>query len=185
MNLNDVHVGIHKNKKRQRIGRGIGSGHGKTASQGHKGQKSRAGWSQPFVFQGGGSPLVRRIPKRGFFNAFGLTVYAVNVGDLDALFAAGDEITPEKLAKADLAKGRFDQIKILGEGELTKKLTVSAHRFSATAKEKIEKAGGSVVILPGRTPVEEKKKAAKEAKKEAAAAKPAGKSRKPAAAKKK
>ncbi len=174
MNLNDVHVGIHKNKKRQRIGRGIGSGHGKTASQGHKGQKSRAGWSQPFVFQGGGSPLVRRIPKRGFFNAFALSVYAVNVGDLDAVFADGDEVTPEKLATLDLAKGRFDLLKILGEGEVTKKLTVAAHRFSATAKEKIEKAGGTVVILPGRVDVEVKKKAAKEAKKEAAAnAKPA------------
>lgn len=181
MNLNDVHVGIHKNKKRQRIGRGIGSGHGKTASQGHKGQKSRAGWSQPFVFQGGGSPLVRRIPKRGFFNAFALTVYAVNVGDLDALFAAGDEVTPEKLSKVDLAKGRFDQIKILGEGELTKKLTVSAHKFSATAKEKIEKAGGTVVILPGRALVEDKKKA----KKEGEVAKSSAKSGKKSPAKKK
>lgn len=167
MNLNDVHVGIQKNKKRTRIGRGIGSGHGKTAAKGHKGQKSRAGWNQPAVFQGGGMPLVRRIPKRGFFNAFALTTYAVNVGDLEALFAAGDEVTPEKLSQVDLAKGRFDQIKILGEGDLTKKLTVSAHKFSATAREKIEKAGGTVVVLPGRTPVEEKKKA----KKEAAAAK--------------
>jgi large subunit ribosomal protein L15 len=163
MNLNDVHVGVHKNKKPARIGRGIGSGHGKTAAKGHKGQKSRAGWNQPFVFQGGGSPLVRRIPKRGFFNSFGLSVYAVNVSDLDSVFANGDEVTPEKLSEKDLAKGRFDQIKILGEGELTKKLTVSAHKFSASAKEKIEKAGGTVVVLPGRTPVEEKKNAKKEA----------------------
>lgn len=169
MNLNDVHVGIHKNKKPTRIGRGIGSGHGKTAAKGHKGQKSRAGWNQPAVFQGGGSPLVRRIPKRGFFNAFALSVYAVNVGDLDAVFAAGDEVTPEKLSQHDLAKGRYDLLKILGEGEVTKKLTVSAHRFSATAKEKIERAGGTVVILPGRVDVEVKKAAAKEAKKEAAA----------------
>lgn len=163
MNLNDVHVGIHKNKKPTRIGRGIGSGHGKTAAKGHKGQKSRAGWNQPFVFQGGGMPLVRRIPKRGFHNPYALTVYAVNVADLDALYADGDEVTPENLAEKDLAKGRYDVIKILGDGELTKKLKVSAHRFSAVAKEKIEKAGGTVVVLPGRTPVEEKKKAKKEA----------------------
>lgn len=163
MNLNDVHVGIHKNKKPTRIGRGIGSGHGKTAAKGHKGQRSRAGWNQPFVFQGGGSPLVRRVPKRGFFNAFGLTVYAVNVSDLNEFFENGDEVTPELLSTKDLAKGRFDQIKILGDGELTKKLKVSAHQFSATAKEKIEKAGGTVVVLPGRTPVEDKKKAKKEA----------------------
>jgi large subunit ribosomal protein L15 len=172
MNLNEVHVGIHKNKKPARIGRGPGSGHGKTAAKGHKGQRSRAGWNQPFAFQGGGSPLVRRIPKRGFFNSFALTIYAVNVSDLNDLYADGDSVTPENLAEKDLAKGRFDQIKILGDGELTKKLTVSAHKFSATAKEKIEKAGGTVVELPGRVLVEDKKNAAKEA---AAAAKKAPK----------
>ena len=157
MNINDVHRGIQKNKKRRRVGRGPGSGHGKTCGRGHKGQKSRAGWSRSAVFQGGAMPLVRRVPKRGFNNKWALNVAVVNVGDLEAAFNSGDEVTPEMLHDKSLAKSRYDVLKILGDGKLTKKLKVSAHRFSKAAKEQIEKAGGEVVILPGKVSVEEKK----------------------------
>ena len=108
-------------------------------------------------------PLVRRVPKRGFNNRWALTVHTVNVSDLEKAFAAGDEVTLESLQAKSLVSGRFDVLKVLGDGELTKSLTVSAHRFSKTASEKIEKAGGKVNILPGKTPVEEKKKQAKAA----------------------
>jgi len=153
MNLNDVHRGIRKHKKRRRIGRGPGSGHGKTAGRGSKGQRSRAGYSTHPTFEGGQMPLVRRIPKRGFHNRWALSVVVVNVGDLEERFGAGDEVTLETLQARKLAKGRFDVLKILGDGPLTKKLKVSAHRFSKSAKEKIEKAGGEVVVLPGKAPV--------------------------------
>ncbi len=153
MNLNDVHRGIKKNKARKRLGRGIGSGQGKTAGRGHKGQKSRAGTSYNPVFQGGTASTVIRIPKRGFFNKWAVRVAAVNVAALEKHFDAGDEVTPEALVAKNLTKGRFDQLKLLGDGELTKKLTVSAHRFSESAKEKIEKAGGKVFVLPGPAPV--------------------------------
>ncbi len=159
MNINDVHRGIQKNKKRRRVGRGPGSGHGKTSGKGHKGQKSRAGWSQSAVFQGGAMPLVRRVPKRGFNNKWALNVAVVNVGDLETLFESGDEVTPEVLHDKSLAKSRYDVLKILGDGKLTKRLKVSAHRFSKTAKEQIEKAGGEIVVLPGKVSVEEKKAA--------------------------
>jgi large subunit ribosomal protein L15 len=158
MRLNDVNRGITKNKKRKRIGRGPGSGHGKTSGRGHKGQGQRSGYSSLMVFEGGRMPLVRRIPKRGFNNKFSLAVAVVNVADLESAFSAGDAVTPETLHEKSLAKSRYDILKILGDGELSKKLTVSAHRFSASAREKIEKAGGEVVILPGKTPVKEKKK---------------------------
>jgi large subunit ribosomal protein L15 len=160
MRLNDVNRGVTKFKKTKRLGRGIGSGHGKTAGKGHKGQSSRGGWNQPHTFQGGMSPLVRRIPKRGFNNAFALSIGIVNVGDLDDAYQSGEEVNAESLRVKDLLKGRFDVIKVLGNGELTKKLKISAHRFSASAKEKIEKSGGEIMLLPERTPVEEKKKQA-------------------------
>jgi large subunit ribosomal protein L15 len=153
MNLHDVHVGIKKNKKRKRVGRGVGSGHGKTSGRGHKGQGALAGWSASPIFEGGASPLIRRIPKRGFHNQWGETIMVVNVGDLEPLFAAGDEITPEVLKAKNLAKGRYDVLKILGGGELTKRLKISAHRFSASALEKIQKAGGEVVTLSRPAPV--------------------------------
>ena len=153
MMIHDVHRGIRKNKKRKRIGRGPGSGHGKTASRGHKGQKSRAGWSRLATFQGGAMPLIRRVPKRGFNNKFALKVVAVNVCDLDAAFSDGEEVSPETLRERDILKNRFDILKILGDGELTKKLAVTAHRFSKSAQEKIEKAGGSITIRPGTAPV--------------------------------
>lgn len=153
MNLNDVHRGIKKYKKRRRIGRGTGSGLGKTAGRGHKGQGSRAGASSKPTFQGGTMPLVRRIPKRGFNNRWALTVAIVNISDLDDIFSTGDEVTPESLRDKNLAKGRYDVLKVLGDGELKKRLKVSAHRFSKSAAEKIKKAGGEVIVLPGKKPV--------------------------------
>ena len=153
MNLHDVHRGIKKHKKRRRVGRGTGSGRGKTAARGHKGQKSRAGYSHSAVFQGGAMPLVRRVPKRGFNNRFAEIVANVNVSDLETAFQAGEDVTPGTLRERNLAKGRYDILKVLGDGELTKSLKVSAHRFSKSAKEKIEKAGGEAVIMPGKKPV--------------------------------
>ncbi|MEC9091412.1 MAG: 50S ribosomal protein L15 [Planctomycetota bacterium] len=153
MNIHDVNQDITKYKKRKRIGRGTGSGWGKTSARGHKGQLSRSGSSSSVVFEGGRMPLVRRIPKRGFNNRFALKVVSVNVGDLQEAFRSGSKVTPESLKENNLAKQNYDVLKILGDGELNKKLTVSAHRFSASAREKIEKAGGSIVELPGKKPV--------------------------------
>ncbi len=158
MNLEEVHRGIQPHRKRRRIGRGPGSGHGKTAGKGHKGQKSRSGHSVKPIFQGGTMPLVRRVPKRGFHNAFALRVAAVNVRDLERAFETGAEVNPDTLRARRLTRARADQLKILGHGELTKKLTVCAHRFSHTAQEKIRQAGGEVVILPAPTPVAATKK---------------------------
>jgi large subunit ribosomal protein L15 len=153
MNLSDVNRGIHKHKKRKRVGRGPGSGHGKTSGRGHKGQGQLAGWSAPAIFEGGASPLIRRIPKRGFHNAFGKVVAAVNVGDLNDSYESGEEVTLDSLRSKDLAKGRYDELKILGDGELTKKLKIHAHRFSASALEKIQKAGGEALVLPTQQPL--------------------------------
>ncbi len=158
MKLNEVNQGIQKHKKARRIGRGTGSGHGKTAGRGHKGQKSRAGYSRHPAFQGGTMPLVRRVPKRGFNNRWGLVIATINVDELEKAFQAGDEVTPETLRAKSLAKHRYDELKILGDGPLTKKLTVSAHRFSASAREKIEQAGGEAIVLAPKTSVSQKKK---------------------------
>ena len=157
MHIHEVHQGIQKYKKRKRLGRGTGSGHGKTSGRGHKGQRSRSGHSQHPSFQGGAMPMFRRIPKRGFNNKFALLVGEVNVADLEARFESGEEVTPESLKAKSLAKYRYDILKILGNGELTKNLKVSAHRFSKSAKEKIEKAGGEIVILPQKKPVPKNK----------------------------
>jgi large subunit ribosomal protein L15 len=157
MNLEDVHQGIRKHKKRRRLGRGPGSGHGKTCGRGHKGQRSRAGFSIHPTFEGGQMPLVRRIPKRGFHNRWAKTVAVVNVGDLELRFQDGDEVNPDTLKATDLAKGRYDLLKVLGNGTLTKKLKVSAHRFSKSAAEKIQQAGGETVVLPGPAPVPKNK----------------------------
>jgi len=126
---------------------------GKTAGRGHKGQRSRAGHSQHPTFQGGAMPMIRRIAKRGFNNKFAVIVGEVNIADLEQHFSAGDEVTPDSLREKDLANYKYDVLKVLGKGEISKKLTVSAHRFSKTAREKIEKAGGSVVELPGKKPI--------------------------------
>ena len=153
MNLNDIHRGIKKYKTRKRVGRGPGSGHGKTCGRGHKGQGSRAGFSMHPAFEGGQMPLARRIPKRGFNNQWALKVAIVNLGELDKRFADGEEVNIETLKAKNLARGSFDVLKVLGNGELTKKLKISAHRFSKSAVEKIEKAGGETVVLPGKAPV--------------------------------
>ena len=157
MNLHDIHRGIKKFKRRRRIGRGIGSGYGKTAGRGHKGQKSRAGFSRHLTFQGGSMPMVRRIPKRGFNNRWASTVAIVNVGDLETAFSAGDKVTPETVRGKRLIGPHFVEFKVLGDGELKKKLEVVAHRFSKTAEEKIQKAGGTTTLLTGKKPVPKNK----------------------------
>lgn len=145
MIIDDVHRGIHKNKNHKRVGRGCGSGHGKTSGRGHKGQGSRRGTAtKPGGFAGGQTPLFRRIAKRGFNNnAFAVTVFAINVSLLEERFQNGDEVTPETLKSRGIVKATYDSLKILGNGELTKKLTVKAHLFSVSAQEKIKAAGGS------------------------------------------
>lgn len=165
MRIHDVNQGIQGSKSRKRIGRGPGSGQGKTAGRGHKGQKSRAGWSRSPVFQGGAMPMVRRVPKRGFNNKFAKLVAAVNVGALEEKFENGGEVTVALLKKASLIPGIFDEVKILGDGKLTKKLKVSAHRFSRSARQKIEEAGGEVIVVEGRVPL--KLKQARAARSEA------------------
>jgi large subunit ribosomal protein L15 len=147
VNIHEVNEGITKYKKRKRLGRGIGSGLGKTSGRGHKGQRSRAGHSQHPTFQGGAMPMVRRVAKRGFNNKFAQRIGEVNLADLESRFSAGDEVTPATLKEKALANYRYDELKVLGKGELSKKLTVSAHRFSKSAKEAIEKAGGTCVVL--------------------------------------
>jgi large subunit ribosomal protein L15 len=162
MNISDVNRGVHKNKARKRLGRGIGSGQGKTAGRGHKGQGQRNGVSFSPIFQGGASPLVRRVPKRGFNNSWAAVVAVINVGDLNEVFKSGDNISPESLAAANLVKGQYDELKVLGNGELSKKLKVSAHRFSKSAAEKIAKAGGEAITLAGKAPVVKNKMRKKE-----------------------
>ncbi len=128
-----------------RLGRGPGSGLGKTSGRGQKGQYARVRGFKPH-FEGGQTPIQRRLPKRGFTNSFAAVVAEVNVGEL-AVFAAGATVDADALVARGLVKGRFDRIKVLGDGEVTKALTVSAHAFSRAAAEKIEKAGGKVVLL--------------------------------------
>jgi len=151
--IHEVNEGITKYKKRKRIGRGTGSGLGKTSGRGHKGQYSRSGHSQHPTFQGGAMPMIRRVAKRGFNNKWAQKIGEVNIGDLEENFDAGAEVNPVTLKEKALANYRYDELKVLGNGKLTKKLTVSAHRFSASAKEAIEKAGGTCVVLETAKPV--------------------------------
>jgi len=132
-------------RERKRIGRGHGSGQGKTAGKGHKGQKARAGRGFRAGFEGGQMPLQRRVPKRGFNNIFATKLSEVKVGDLD-VFKAGSTVGPEDFVKAGLLKKTLDGVKILGNGDISKKLTVTAAKFSASAKEKIEAAGGKCEV---------------------------------------
>ncbi len=144
MIINDVHQDINKHKKRKRIGRGPGSGHGKTSGRGHKGYFSRAGSSRRTGFEGGQMPMARRIAKRGFNNRqFADEVVIVNLSTLEKHYENGETVNRETLAEKRILKGRYDVLKVLGKGELTKKLTVEAERFSASAKEAITKAGGT------------------------------------------
>lgn len=149
MDLKTVHEGVHTHKKKKRVGRGPGSKKGRTATRGGKGQTARSGDIPRLLKEGGQMPLFRRLPKRGFNNnQFRLTYAVVNVGDIAKL--EGDEVTLELLKTSGLAKVRHDEVKILGEGDLDRKLKVHAHKFSAQAKEKIEKAGGECVVVPGK-----------------------------------
>ncbi len=135
---------VHRPK---RVGRGPGSGHGKTATRGHKGQKSRSGFSLRPGFEGGQMPLIRRLPKRGFTNEFKKEWAEVNLDVLEARFETGAEVTPKVLQERGIVKKIGDGVVILGRGELTKPLRVVAHRFSASAREKILAAGGSVEVI--------------------------------------
>ena len=132
-------------KKKVRVGRGMGSKLGKTSGSGNKGQKSRRGYSRRRGFEGGQMPLHRRIPKRGFHNPFGSTFAVINIEELNA-FPAGETVTPDLLRAHGFVR-TTEQVKILGDGELKTKLAVHAHTFSASAKEKITKAGGSFEVL--------------------------------------
>ena len=127
---------------KKRVGRGPGSGHGKTAGRGEKGQKSRSGYTSKLGFEGGQMPLQRRLPKRGFTNIFKKNHAVVNVSDLER-FENGATVDEAALRKAGLVKGQNDGIKILGDGKLSKKLTVTADKFSASARKQIEAAGGT------------------------------------------
>jgi len=161
MDLSTVHHGITKRKRKKRVGRGVGSGHGKTASRGAKGQYASAGAGHPsWTFEGGQMPLFRRMPKRGFSHAsWDRTYHVVNVGDLDKAFDTGATVDAEALRKVGLAKGPADGVRILGTGEVTKMLTVRAHHFSKSAQEKIAAKGGTTEVIPGpKKPVRNKMK---------------------------
>jgi large subunit ribosomal protein L15 len=161
MDLSQVHVGVHRRKRKKRVGRGPGSGHGKTGSRGSKGQYASAGADRPHPsFEGGQMALFRRVPKRGFSHAsWDRHFLVVNIGDLDR-FKDGETVDHEALRKAGLANGPADGVRILGNGELTKRLTVKAHHFSKSAGEKITAKGGTAeVIKPPKKPVRNKMKA--------------------------
>jgi large subunit ribosomal protein L15 len=158
MDLTEVHQGVYKRRLKKRVGRGTGSGHGKTATRGHKGQYASAGAGHPkFAFEGGQMQLFRRMPKRGFSHAtWDKHYHVVNVGDLER-FDDGAVVDPEALRKAGLAKGPADGVRVLGNGELSKRLTVRAHHFSKSAGEKIAARGGTAEVIPGpKKPVRNK-----------------------------
>lgn len=147
MKLHDLKPAAGSRHRRKIVGRGVGSGHGKTAGKGHKGQLARAGGNPQPWHEGGQLPLHRRIPKRGFTNPFPRAYAVINLRDLEAHFPAGATVTVEGLRTAGLLKGRWPGVKILGKGELTKPLTVTAHRFSKTARAKIEAAEGRAEVV--------------------------------------
>jgi large subunit ribosomal protein L15 len=146
MNLSDLAPAPGATKKRKRIGRGPGSGHGKTSGKGHKGRGARSGGNTPPGYEGGQMPLQRRLPKRGFHNPFREEYSVVNLGQLDAGFEAGAVVDAEALRARGLVRNRR-RIKILADGTLTKSLTVKADKFSATAKQKLEAAGGNAEVV--------------------------------------
>ncbi len=145
MNLSTIRAPKKSSEKRKRVGRGMGSGMGKTSTRGHTGQGSRSGSSMMRGFEGGQMPLHRRMPKRGFFNIFRVEYTVVNLNSLANLNE--QTVNPEVLRKAGLVSDKRALIKILGDGELSKALTVQAHKFSKSAQEKIEKAGGKAEII--------------------------------------
>ncbi len=148
MILSDVHKNVHTNKAPKRVGRGCGSGHGKTSGRGNNGAGSRRGNSHRPGFQGGQKQLFRLVAKRGFNNKeHAAVVVALNLYQLQEAYASGDTVCLESLHEKGLVKRRFDAIKILGDGELTHKLTVKVHRFSRSAEEKIRAAGGTIEVI--------------------------------------
>lgn len=147
MKLHELSPVAGSKKDAKRIGRGHGSGWGKTAGKGHKGQKARAGHGMRPGFEGGQMPLQRRIPKRGFNNIFAKNIVAVNLGTLDKKFENGATVDTEALVKAGIIKNSFDGVKILSNGTISKSLTVKATAFSESAKEKIEAAGGKAEVV--------------------------------------
>ncbi len=151
MKLHELSPAVGATKEVKRIGRGHGSGQGKTAGKGHKGQWARSGGGVKPGFEGGQTKLAMRIPKRGFNNIFATEYATVNVSDLESRFESGAEIDAQALVDAGLIKKTLDGIKILGSGELTKSFTVKASKFTETAKEKIEKAGGKAEVLEEKT----------------------------------
>lgn len=171
MDLNEVSQGVSKLRLKKRVGRGPGSGHGKTSTRGHKGQYASAGAGLPGpLFTGGQTPIERRFPKRGFSNAtFARDYCIINLGDLDR-FDDGSTINYDSLKQARIVRTAKDGLRVLGNGELTKKLTVEARHFTASAKQKIEAAGGTCVLLdPPKKPVKNRS-ATKRPKKEKASA---------------
>jgi len=151
MKLHDLKPAPGSKKNKKRVGRGMASGMGKTSSRGHKGQGARSGGGKGPFFEGGQLPLVRRLPfRRGFTNIWRVNYTSINVGRLQESFGESDqqEVTPETLAKAGIIKKSDKAVAILGDGEVSAALTVKAHRFSKSAKEKIEAAGGTIEVLP-------------------------------------
>jgi len=147
MDLSNLKPPKGATKDRKRVGRGQGSGNGKTAGRGHKGAQSRSGYKQKRGFEGGQMPLHRRLPKRGFLNPFRKEFAVVNLDLLAEAFEAGTVVTPDLMRERGLLRGRNLPVKVLGRGEMTKALTVQAHRFSGTAAQKIVAAGGAAESL--------------------------------------
>jgi len=147
LSLNNLRPAKGSTHKKKRLGRGPGTGLGKTAGRGHKGQKSRSGYSSKVGFEGGQMPLHRRLPKRGFTNIFKKQWIEVSLEALDRSFDANTEITPEVLHKRGIIKKAKHDIVVLGNGNISKALKISAHRFTRSAREKIEKAGGAVTVI--------------------------------------
>lgn len=147
ISLNDLHPAKGSTHKKKRVGRGPGSGLGKTAGRGEKGQKSRSGYSSKIGFEGGQMPLHRRLPKRGFTNIFKKEWIEVSLAALDRHFQADEEITPELLHERGLIKKARRDVVVLGTGDISKALRISAHRFTKSAREKIEKAGGAATVI--------------------------------------
>ncbi len=145
--LNNIRAPKGATHKKKRVGRGPGSGLGKTAGRGNKGQKSRSGYSAKIGFEGGQMPLHRRLPKRGFTNIFKKEWIEVSLSALDRSFEANDEVTPELLHERGLIKKAKRDVVVLGTGEISKALRISAHRFTKSAREKIEQAGGAATVL--------------------------------------
>lgn len=147
LGLNNIKPAKGSTHKKKRVGRGPGSGLGKTAGRGHKGQKSRSGYSSRPGFEGGQMPLQRRLPKRGFTNIFKKQWIEISLAKIEESFSSGDTVTPEILHDRGLIKKAKHDLVILGNGNVSKSLNISAHRFTKAAKEKIEKAGGSAVEI--------------------------------------